>query len=158
MRNYFRALFRSGVDADKIREYREKLQQSMRVFGVGVLPSHMIGPALMHHLPQLQSDIILRETVAKLASRQNEMMNELQNRVQPVPSIPSKSENTKRLQTVNPRIKVEPMTVPESPEMMLGETTNTVMTDSVLKAGNVAVIGIICVGIISLYVRFIRGE
>ncbi|KAF8348425.1 hypothetical protein F5887DRAFT_859091, partial [Amanita rubescens] len=59
LRNYFQAFFHSGVDADKIREYREKLQQSMRVFG-------------------LQSDIILRETVAKLASRQNEMMNKLQ--------------------------------------------------------------------------------
>ena len=155
MRNYFQAFFRSGVDADKIREYREKLQQSMRVFGVGILPTRIIGPTLMHHLPQLQSDIILRETVAKLVYRQNEMMNRFQNRAQPVPSIPSESEDSKQL-LANPRTKVEQMTVSENPEMTLREMTNTVMTNSVWKAGKVAAI---CVGImISLYVRFIMGE
>ncbi|KAF8327667.1 hypothetical protein F5887DRAFT_1190034 [Amanita rubescens] len=115
LRNYFQAFFHSGVDADKIREYREKLQQSMRVFG-------------------LQSDIILRETVAKLASRQNEMMNKLQNRAQPVPIISSESEDAKRLLTstsISPRIKVEPMAVQENREMTPRATTDTMMTNSV---------------------------
>lgn len=139
LRNYFQTLFRSGIDADKIWEHREKLHQSMRVFGVGVLPTHTMESALMHHLPQLQSDIILRETVAKLASRQNEMMNSLQNRVPRVPSIPGQSEDRpKQLLTstsVDPRTKVESMT------------------------GSVAVIWIICLGImISLYIRHIKGD
>ena len=35
-RNFFKALFRSGVDAGKIQDYREKLKQSTRVFGVSI--------------------------------------------------------------------------------------------------------------------------
>ena len=36
------AIFRSGVDAEKIQHYREKLQQSMRVFGVSIFFSGVI--------------------------------------------------------------------------------------------------------------------
>ncbi|KAM6503086.1 hypothetical protein JOM56_000029 [Amanita muscaria] len=60
-RNFFMAMIRSNVDATRILDYREKLRQSMRVFG-------------------LQSDISLRDTVHKLAEQQVEMMNELKNR------------------------------------------------------------------------------
>ncbi|KAF8327665.1 hypothetical protein F5887DRAFT_164386 [Amanita rubescens] len=62
-RNFLKALVRSSVDAEKIQHYRGRLQQSMRVFS-------------------LQSDITLRETVAKLASRQAE----LDNGASPIPS------------------------------------------------------------------------
>ncbi len=33
-RNFLTSMLRSGVDAEGIQEYREKLRQSMRVFGV----------------------------------------------------------------------------------------------------------------------------
>ena len=33
-RNFLISMLRSGVDAERIEEYREKLRQSMRVFGV----------------------------------------------------------------------------------------------------------------------------
>ncbi|KIL54815.1 hypothetical protein M378DRAFT_18524 [Amanita muscaria Koide BX008] len=60
-RNFFMAMIRANVDAKRIQNYREKLRQSMRVFG-------------------LQTDISLRYTVHKLEEQQVEMMNELKNR------------------------------------------------------------------------------
>jgi hypothetical protein len=82
-------MLRSGVDAERIREYREKLRQSMRVFGVSTF-RHIIECAVTEVL-QLQSDIILRETVAELASRQVKMMNELKARGTPDSSSPNES-------------------------------------------------------------------
>ncbi|KAF8729441.1 hypothetical protein AX14_006097 [Amanita brunnescens Koide BX004] len=74
-RNFFKALFRSGVDAGKIQDYRQNLQQSMRVFG-------------------LQTDISLRETVSKLASQQLEIIRELERRETRDPSGSTNSSST----------------------------------------------------------------
>jgi len=60
-RGFLKAILRAGVDAGKIQDFREKLKQSMRVFG-------------------LQSDISLRDTVHKLAEQQVEIMEGLMNR------------------------------------------------------------------------------
>ncbi|KAF8348424.1 hypothetical protein F5887DRAFT_1248751 [Amanita rubescens] len=87
-RNFLISMLRSGVDAERTQEYREKLRQSMRVFG-------------------LQSDIILRETVAKLASRQVEMMKELKARATPDPGGPNGSAHA-----------VSPSTLPPSSSSM----------------------------------------
>ncbi|KAF8344963.1 hypothetical protein F5887DRAFT_1282952 [Amanita rubescens] len=89
-RNFLTSMLRSGVDAERIQEYREKLRQSMRVFGVSTF-RHITECVVIKgaYLPQLQSDIILRETVAKLASRQVKMMNELKARATPDSSRPN---------------------------------------------------------------------
>ncbi|KAF8626478.1 hypothetical protein AX17_006534 [Amanita inopinata Kibby_2008] len=60
-RNRVKAFFRSSSDAGKIAEYREKLKLCLGLFG-------------------LQSDISIRETVARMAAQQEEMLRELKKR------------------------------------------------------------------------------
>jgi len=121
-RNIFISMLRSGVDGERIREYREKLRQSMRVFG-------------------LQSDIILRETVAKLASRQVEMMNELKARATPDPSSPEGNANmtSSTLFPSSPSMHPGPQAAVGTPrDAKLGEasTTNTTADDEPSDMGN----------------------
>ena len=69
-------------------DFREKLKQSVRVFGVSRPASLILFKKHASLLitdccvvrPQLQSDISLRDTVYKLAEQQMEIMNELKNR------------------------------------------------------------------------------
>ncbi|KAK2462588.1 hypothetical protein APHAL10511_005321 [Amanita phalloides] len=132
-RNFFIALLCSGVDAGKIQYYREKLQQSVRVFG-------------------LQSDISLRDTVAKLASQQVEMMKDLMNRDAPEPSgsangsystLPLPGASSKTNAVVNsPKGQIKITTV--SGDMVSTKTSKTTtntnshntMMNSTLNAGN----------------------
>ncbi|KAF8327666.1 hypothetical protein F5887DRAFT_924691 [Amanita rubescens] len=112
-RSFFTAIFRSGVDAEKIQRHRDKLQQSMRVFG-------------------LQSDIALRETVAKLVSRRVELDNGA------LPG-PSSSVNVSDLtmfpssNLVRSRADLGTMTVSANtasePEQMPRATTQTMVMD-----------------------------
>lgn len=93
-RNFFKALFRSGIDAGKIQDYREKLKQSMRVFGVSIYYYEWrTDDTYACVCFQLQTDISLRETVAKLASQQQEIMRgiERQETRDPIGSTQSSS-------------------------------------------------------------------
>jgi hypothetical protein len=69
-----KALVCAGLDARKILEYREKLQQCMRVFGVR---SPCSDSATLFILEQLQSAISLRNAVANLIAHQTVRGNEL---------------------------------------------------------------------------------
>ncbi|KAF8626050.1 hypothetical protein AX15_005104 [Amanita polypyramis BW_CC] len=134
-RNIFRAMFRSGVDAGKIQDYRAKIQQSMRVFG-------------------LQTDISLRDTVAKLAAQQVEMMKELRgldsdgassidrtDSGSPPPALPpSAAKPGSMTNSAKGDIRITTVTGDMTSKKASKTTSNTnshnMMTNSTLNAGN----------------------
>ncbi|KIL59398.1 hypothetical protein M378DRAFT_27014 [Amanita muscaria Koide BX008] len=65
-RNFLAALLRFNADARRVQDYQRKLYQALQIFG-------------------LQSDIIVRNTIAQLAANQVAMTNQLNTRVLALP-------------------------------------------------------------------------